>query len=58
LATSTAAADATTYTMPMKASCGTRRPSRGEVRVSANSRAPTAVASRANRYAQVESAYT
>src|SRR6266498_431201 len=42
----------------MNASCGTRRPSRGEVRVSANSSAPTAVATSANTYAHVESAST
>src|SRR5437667_12786787 len=57
-ATRTAAADATTYTMPMNASCGTRWLSRCEVRVTANNSAPTAVASRANAYAQVESAST
>src|SRR5881392_575920 len=52
-ATRTAAAEATTYTIPMNASCGTRRSSRGDERVSANSRAPTAVANRAKTYAQV-----
>src|SRR5256885_11130854 len=37
-ATRTAAAEATTYTMPMNASCGTRRSSRGDERVRANNR--------------------
>src|SRR3989441_7923035 len=50
----TAAAEATTYTIPMNASCGTRCSSRREVRVRANSSAPTAVASRANAYARSE----
>src|SRR5438876_6504061 len=57
-ATRTAAAEATTYTMPMNASCGTRRSSRGDERVRANTRAPTAVANRAKTYAHVESAST
>src|SRR5882672_1567270 len=57
-ATRTAAAEATTYTMPMNASCGTRRSCRGEARVRANSSAPTAVANRAKTYAHVESAST
>src|SRR5437879_11299739 len=57
-ATRTAAAEATTYTMPMNASCGTRRSSRGDERVRANNRAPTAVANRAKTYAHVESAST
>src|SRR5207249_3561155 len=41
-AISTAAAEATTYTIPMNASCGTRCASRCEVRVKAKSSAPTA----------------
>src|SRR6266566_7702955 len=57
-ATRTAAAEATTYTMPMKASWGTRRSCRGDERVRANNSAPTAVANRANAYAHVESAST
>src|SRR5205807_6466400 len=57
-ATRTAAAEATTYTMPMNASCGTRWLPRCDVRVRENNRAPTAVASSANAYAQLESAST
>src|SRR5439155_24929210 len=61
-ATSTAAADATTFTMPMNGSCGTR-PAQTvlpwlEERVSANRNAPTAVASRANTYVVGDSGAT
>src|SRR5207253_10540392 len=57
-ATRTAAAEATTYTMPMNALWGTRRSCRGDERVRANSSAPTAVANRANAHLHVESAST
>jgi hypothetical protein len=56
-ATSTAAADATTYTMPMNASWGTRL-LRPEVRVNANRNAPIAVARSAKKYVAGESGAT